>query len=429
MWWCSILGPGCILLLLVACFITFCVRRALQQKTATSMYYLLYALPIFAKWKWWTNFNLRFKYRTYAIRILKPKFENSNFRLTSLVVFFALCFSLSVAFLLSLICDVTGCFSRGQIGRGVKPSMPVGKRPYHHEKIDLTSFTGRKVHKSGQNNHHLEKTYSCIQCDKCFSSESGLRAHMNIHSKKHKCTECGKCYGSSYYLAEHMRSHSGEKPFECTVCNKRFTISSNLDVHSRIHSGEKPFVCNVCSKRFATSGNLSVHSRIHSGDKPYKCHVCDKEFSVSESLNIHMRLHTGDKPYNCSLCNKSFTTSSNLQSHKRHVHSNIRPYDCPYCGKLFTTNSERKRHVRTHTGAKPYSCRQCSERFTWHHKLKVHLLKSHNEGTWFTCHICQKKYSHRGNLNKHVRTHEGVKTSMKPWYYCTECLKHFHRTD
>jgi len=31
MTWCSILGPGRILLLLIACFITFYVRRALQQ--------------------------------------------------------------------------------------------------------------------------------------------------------------------------------------------------------------------------------------------------------------------------------------------------------------------------------------------------------------------------------------------------------------
>jgi len=97
-----------------------------------------------------------------------------------------------------------------------------------------------------------------------------------------------------------------------------------------------------------------------------------------------------------------------LQAHKRRVHSNIRPYDCPYCGKLFKTNSELKCHVHTHTGAKPYSCRHCSERFTWHHQLKKHLLESHNEGTWFTCHICQKKFSYSGYLDIHIRRHEGV---------------------
>jgi len=123
------------------------------------------------------------------------------------------------------------------------------------------------------------------------------------------------------------------------------------------------------------------------------------------------------------LCNKSFSQSSNLQSHKRRVHSNRKPHHCPYCGKLFNTNGNLTCHVRIHTGAKPYSCRHCSERFTWHHRLKTHLLKSHNEGTWLTCRICQKKFSHSGSFKEHLRRHEGVKP-----YICSECPKRFSTT-
>ena len=85
--------------------------------------------------------------------------------------------------------------------------------------------------------------------------------------------------------------------------------------------------------------------------------------------------------------------SASLQLHKRRAHSNRRTHECPYCGMMFKTNVELKSRVRIHTGAKPYSCRHCSDRFTWHHQLKTHLLKSHNEGTWLTCQICQKKFS------------------------------------
>jgi len=108
-------------------------------------------------------------------------------------------------------------------------------------------------------------------------------------------------------------------------------------------------------------------------------------FSQSTHLNSHMRVHTGDKLYKCSLCNKSFRDSGTLQRHKRHVHSNRRPHDCRYSGKLFKTSGELKRRVRIHTGAKPYSCRHCSDCFTFAEQLKTHLLKSHNEGSWFTC--------------------------------------------
>jgi len=64
--------------------------------------------------------------------------------------------------------------------------------------------------------------------------------------------------------------------------------------------------------------------------------------------------------------------------------------------------------------------RHCSERFTHYNQLKVHLLESHNEGTWFTCHICQKKFSRSRDLMIHIRRHEGVKPCV-----CCECPKRF----
>jgi len=121
------------------------------------------------------------------------------------------------------------------------------------------------------------------------------------------------------------------------------------------------------------------------------------------------------------MCNKSFSESSNLQLHKRRLHSNRRPYGCPYCGKLFKTNTELKRHVRIHTGAKPYSCRHCSQRFTQLSQLKTLPLKSHNEGTWLTCNICQKKFCVNGDLKKHLLPHGAIKS-----YVCSQCPKYFY---
>ena len=104
----------------------------------------------------------------------------------------------------------------------------------------------------------------------------------------------------------------------------------------------------------------------------------------------------------------------------RHVHSNRRPYQCPYCGMMFKTNRKVQPHIRLHTGEKPHPCRHCSDCFMWSGQLKRHLLESHNQGTWLTCNICQKKFTNSRDFKVHVRRHEGVKP-----YVCSECPKCF----
>jgi len=263
------------------------------------------------------------------------------------------------------------------------------------------------------------RPYLCTVCDKRFTTKKHLKQHKQTHTadKLHSCTQCEKRFATKYYLNKHMNVHSSK--YKCTECEKCFISNRDLTVHRRIHSGEKPFnvlfVANDLHDQttLLNTAEFTVE-RNHTNALSVTGHL------VSLEIQPHMRVHMGDKPYKCSLYDKSFTTSSQLQSHKRHVHSNRRPYDCRYCGKMFKSSHNLKDHVYTHTGAKPYSCRHCSDCFRQIGHLKRHLLKSHNEGAWFTCHICQKKFSHGGSLKDHVLRHEG----MKP-YVCDECSKSF----
>jgi len=230
-------------------------------------------------------------------------------------------------------------------------------------------------------------------------------------------TYTGRCVEKEI-LQVLKRPQSKKKQCLCRPTVNEKQCGNALVIHS--NAEQKTFECTLCNKRFTRSNHLVQHSRIHSGDRLYKCHVCNKAFSHSGHLNRHMRVHTGDKPCKCSLCNKSFCESSGLRKHKRNVHSDRRPYWCPFCVKMFKTNIDLKSHLRIHTDTKPYSCRHCSDRFTWFGQLKRHLLELHNEGTWLVCNICEKKFSHKGHFEIHIRRHEGVKP-----YVCSHCPKRF----
>jgi len=267
----------------------------------------------------------------------------------------------------------------------------------------------------------MSKPYSCTVCDERFTKKGDLDVHkLTTHSGEnlHFCSVCQKCFRNQKNLRRHMNIHSSK--YMCNECGNCFRSNRELTVHGRVHSGEKPFECAVCSKRFTRAALLAQHRRTHSGEKPYKCHMCDKAFSQAGTLNTHMSVHTADKPYECLVCKKSFSRPVVLQRHRHTIHTDITPRPCPYCGKLFKTNGDVTRHVRIHTGAKPYSCRHCSDSFTFHESLKVHMLRSHNEGTWWTCYICQKKFVHSLDLKKHISWHVGVKP-----YICSECPKRF----
>lgn len=84
---------------------------------------------------------------------------------------------------------------------------------------------------------------------------------------------------------------------------------------------------------------------------------------------------------------------------------NRRSLICEYpgCGMTFNKSWNLLDHARTHTGERPYSCHLCDLRFTQKGNLNKHM-KVHSEVSMenrkqFKCDFCDKCYTEKFNLN------------------------------
>ncbi|XP_057711419.1 zinc finger protein 572 isoform X2 [Corythoichthys intestinalis] len=255
--------------------------------------------------------------------------------------------------------------------------------------------------------HRVKRQFKCPHCEKTYTRMSDVKRHVSVHTgeRPHVCSQCGRRFALRFMLVRHLRVHTGERPFQCTHCDKRFTLASVLARHERMHTGEKPFLCSQCGKTFLSQGELFKHHRSHADERPFACSLCDKRFKTKTTRREHMVSHTGARPYPCTYCGKGFAKPSALTRHHL-IHTGERPFPCGYCDKSFLTLVEARLHHRVHTGERPYSCGVCQLKFKSSSELSWH--KRNHSGAKLTkphCGRCNKTFSSKAKLKKHMETH------------------------
>ncbi|RZC42211.1 gastrula zinc finger protein XlCGF52.1-like [Asbolus verrucosus] len=287
--------------------------------------------------------------------------------------------------------------------------------------------------------------FECDKCNKSYSTQKILKAHLkkcadeDIAAKnKKKIFSCEVCnlvldYAKSvveHCVKEHAMDKKSVKPYTCDLCPMRFSSSTNLIQHKKYHNGSRTHICSFCGKSYITKSDLTVHEYTHFNRRNYKCEFCDKAFNTNKNLRSHkLVVHTDSSfwKYGCDLCSRKFPLKWGFEQHMRR-HTGDKRFVCHICEKPFVSKSELQKHMGYHSKVRPFNCAHCDKAYKEKRVYEIHLTKTHGIGNAkvpvrvkkFACHVCPNTFFDKQKLERHLRTHSGVKP-----YDCHQCDKKF----
>ena len=77
-----------------------------------------------------------------------------------------------------------------------------------------------------------------------------------------------------------------------------------------------------------------------------------------------------------------------------------KPFICNVCNKDFSHKCDLNRHLLIHTGEKPFMCGACNKGFSRKSDLNAHM-RNHTGEKPFVCGVCSKGFSDRSTLHSH----------------------------
>lgn len=318
-----------------------------------------------------------------------------------------------------------------------------GEKKYQCPHCPWKFYLAWKLKKHMSKAHESEtpvNKFSCDMCLKDFFKEEALQNHQTkVHPAPYKCQLCKmKKFSDKEKFREHCdEKHSGNC-VKCNLCELPFTSGRHLQIHQN-SSHEKTFLCDLCGYAFGKKDEMHEHLKFSHFDgdegalkavypniekslkqtdydelrKTLTCPNCENTFKNLGGLISHMKScdvdnyekHKKEKKDEtehaeykdlrdnpiCTSCGKSFKNLAAVVSHMK------------YCGK---NKSSMKLPVKIQKHPSPIKKENEDDIVEDNEYVPFSYLET---GKYVRCDQCQKTFSKRESLRKHLLLHAGIK--------------------
>ncbi|KFB46232.1 AGAP008901-PA-like protein [Anopheles sinensis] len=333
-----------------------------------------------------------------------------------------------------------------------------------HEKaahIAANSFKCDRCHKTFNQKCQLqyheklqeEHTIACTLCDKVFCYKASHKEHMfKVHLPRPKKEPKKEPSGSGTEgpgAASGGTGSQGRNKFKCTVCDRRFYYKRALEVHMGVHDASLDvnvlhFSCNYCPETFTEEEPLEQHEAEHVArgttdflvnmkaleqsenpangqvDGGFRCPLCFKRFDDQSALREHHRTHLCTRT-DCTKCERARGDEFDINISTYEPEEDGRETVCNICHRTLPSFEQFQNHFHYHTSRVPFYCFHCRVEFHDKRELYTHSrTHSPRELESYTCEICAKVFSTKGNFKRHLKSHETVRA-----FACDRCFKQY----
>lgn len=202
-------------------------------------------------------------------------------------------------------------------------------------------------------------------------------------------------------------------------------ICEDLSEHERFEFDETSFPeteirCGIYEETLLDDNDLECHTRLQSPSKDelFSCNVCGEDFTSYVQLSFHHSQNHESVENLDEATAKDDQFSQQKKEKRPYRKDNQGRFICHVCERTYSTRDTLGRHLVKHTSTKDFKCNFCPREFFFQRDLNVHLKQQHFDPKKFKCEICTSEFMSNSAMKKHLSMHF---EKSKRMFDCDKC--------